>query len=320
MCTRILWNDNHRAVVVGRTMDWPESTQPVLTALPRGMRRSGARGPDDARDAHVWTSRHGSLVTTTYGIGAADGMNERGLAAHLLYLRSTDFGAGDPEKPLVHAGLWAQYVLDGAATVSEALELLDAVRIVMVEAQGHAATVHLAIEDAGGDSAIVEYIGGERVIHHGREHTIMTNDPPYDEQLRLLDARADAKPSSDLPLPGNVNPIDRFQRAAYYRALLPEPATEREAVAGVLAIARNVSVPFGAPYRDFGVYNTEYRSVANLTDRRYFFELSTTPSVVWVELDGLDLAAGASARMLSPDDITLAGDVTGRLAAGAAPY
>jgi choloylglycine hydrolase len=25
-CTRILWNNNKLAVVVGRTMDWPEST------------------------------------------------------------------------------------------------------------------------------------------------------------------------------------------------------------------------------------------------------------------------------------------------------
>ncbi|MBN8495646.1 MAG: linear amide C-N hydrolase [Candidatus Accumulibacter sp.] len=45
-CTRILWNDNKLATVVGRTMDWPESTQPVLTAFPRGMKRDGGRlGP-----------------------------------------------------------------------------------------------------------------------------------------------------------------------------------------------------------------------------------------------------------------------------------
>src|ERR1700731_4885586 len=45
-CTRILWNKNKLAVVVGRTMDWPESTQPILTMLPRGMSRDGGRaGP-----------------------------------------------------------------------------------------------------------------------------------------------------------------------------------------------------------------------------------------------------------------------------------
>jgi len=40
-CTRILWNNNQFAVVVGRTMDWPESTEPILTVFPRGMKRNG---------------------------------------------------------------------------------------------------------------------------------------------------------------------------------------------------------------------------------------------------------------------------------------
>lgn len=42
-CSRILWNDNGLAVVVGRTMDWPQSIQPVLTVLPRGMNRDVGR-------------------------------------------------------------------------------------------------------------------------------------------------------------------------------------------------------------------------------------------------------------------------------------
>lgn len=59
-----------------------------------------------------------------------------------------------------------------------------------------------------------------------------------------------------MPLPGNVNAVDRFQRTAYYSALLPTPTSQRQAVASVMAIMRNVSVPFGAPYGDFGVYET----------------------------------------------------------------
>ena len=60
-CTRILWNNNKLAVVVGRTMDWPESTQPILTMLPRGMSRDGGRaGPQVAVPDNParWTSRY----------------------------------------------------------------------------------------------------------------------------------------------------------------------------------------------------------------------------------------------------------------------
>ncbi len=42
-CTRVLWNNNDLAVVVGRTMDWPESTQPMLTVFPRGLSHDGGR-------------------------------------------------------------------------------------------------------------------------------------------------------------------------------------------------------------------------------------------------------------------------------------
>ena len=191
----------------------------------------------------------------------------------------------------------------------------------MAEARGTKTTVHLAIEDAGGDSAIIEFIGGKPVVHHGREFKIMTNDPAYDEQLALLKKLDFSKPSSDTPLPGNVKPTDRFQRIAYFLPMLPEPKTEREAVAGVLAIARNVSVPFGAPYKGFGIYNTEYRTVTDLTNKRYFFELTTSPNVVWAELEKFKLNAGAPVMVLNPDNIKLSGDVSGKFQKAAiAPF
>jgi choloylglycine hydrolase len=314
-CSRILWNNNPFAVLVSRTMDWPESTHPVLTVFPRGMKRDGGKAGAEQvveENAATWTSKHGSLVTTIYGIGTADGLNEKGLAGHMLYLNATDFGPRDPAKPALHAGLWLQFLLDNAVDVKESLALLDTVQIVMVSTHGHKANVHLAIEDASGDSAIIEFVNGRQVVHHGREFRLMTNDPTYDEQLALLKKLDFSKPSSDLPLPGNVKATDRFQRAAYFSAMLPNPANEREAVASVLAVARNVSVPFGAPYKGFGIYNTEYRTAINLTGRRYFFELTTSPNVLWADLGKFDLSPGSPVLVLDPDDLALSGDVTDR--------
>ena len=313
MCTRVLWNDNDLGVLCGRTMDWPESTEPVLTVAPRGYQRHGGKvGSLDVEKENAldWKSRYGSMIVSVYGIGTVDGLNEKGLAAHLLYLKSTELPERDPARPGLQIALWAQYLLDNAATVDEAIALMRDVQLVMVESHGHQATVHLAVEDADGDSAIMENIGRELVIHHGSQYRLMTNDPRYEEQLSLLDAQDFSKPSSELPIPGNVNPVDRFQRAAYFSAMLPEPRDERAAAAGLLSIMRSVSVPFGAPYDDFGIYNTEYRTVIDLTPRRYFFELATAPNVVWAELDRFDLTAGEPVRVLDPDDISLCGDVS----------
>ena len=317
MCTRVLWNTNDLAVFAGRSMDWPESTQPLIVAFPAGRDRNGTHPAGIVEDPNParWTSRHASLVTTVYGLGTVDGLNESGLAGHALYLNATDFGPRDPAKPAVHAGLWLQYLLDQAATVAEALTLMADIEVVKVSAHGRDANLHLALEDAGGDSAILEFQHGRPVVHHGRQFTLMTNDPTYDEQLALLARQDFSHPSRDMPLPGNVNAVDRFQRAAYYSALLPAPVSQRQAVAGVMAIMRNVSVPFGAPYGDFGVYNTEYRTVTDLTNRMYFFELTTSPNVIWISMPELNLAPGSPAVAIDPYDESLVGDVTDRFAA-----
>ena len=150
----------------------------------------------------------------------------------------------------------------------------------------------------------------------------MTNDPTYDQQLELLSRRRTSrKPASDMPLPGNVNP----RRPLPARLLLslrccPTPKTEREGVAGVLAIMRNVSVPFGAPYKGFGIYNTEYRTVTDLTDKCYFFELTTTPNVIWTDLRAMDFRPGAPVRVLDPNSIDLSGDVSRDYRRARAPY
>jgi len=315
MCTRVLWNENKLGVITGRTMDWPESTKPLLTVTPQGHHRHGGKMAGQtvvAANPLEWTSRYGSLATSIYGIGTVDGLNERGFAAHALYLKSTELAERDQTRPGLHMGLWAQYLLDNATTVAEAVSLMDYVQLVMVQAHGFQATLHLVVEDADGDSAVFEHIGGKLVVHHGRQYRLMTNDPTYDEQLRLLAQQDYSHPSMDLPVPGNVSAIDRFQRAAYFSQLLPEPADEREAAASMLAIMRNVSVPFGAPYGEFGVYNTEYRTVCDLANRRYFFELTTAPSVIWTELGRLDFKPAAPVMTLDPYDVTLSGDVTQR--------
>jgi choloylglycine hydrolase len=324
-CTRILWNDNDLAVFVGRTMDFPVSTEPMITVLPRGLKHDGGLFAgariDDVNPA-VWTSKYGSVVTSVYGAGTADGLNEKGVSMHLLYFIPADFGPRDPSKGGLQAALWGQYVLDNAASVEEALTLLDGVQPLMVEHDGILATVHLAIEDASGDSAIIEYIpGGKKTVYHSPDYRIMTNDPSYDQQLAYRATFNFDNATRETPIPGNTDAKDRFIRADYYRQWLPEPKNTREGIAAILAIARNVSVPFGAPNRAPGsLYNTEYRTAIDLTNRQYFFEFTTTPNVIWMELDKFNLSEGSPVLLLDPNDMGLSGDVTANFAPGTIAY
>ncbi len=93
MCTRIFWNDNAVAKTVSRCMDWAVSDEPELWFVPRGTERRG--GPDE--EALRWTSRYSSVVTSMWGVGTVDGMNERGFAAHALYLDPEDVSFPEPD-------------------------------------------------------------------------------------------------------------------------------------------------------------------------------------------------------------------------------
>lgn len=323
-CTRVLWNGNGLADISGRTMDWAESTEPMLYVFPPGLERNGGQvGPAVVVNENPakWTSKYGSVVVSAYGLASVDGMNEKGFVMHLLFLTAADFGPRDRDKAGVQAGLWGQYLLDNAATVEEALKLMEGIQPIMVEHAGFKSSLHMAIEDPTGDSAIIEYVNGQPKVYHGKEHQVMTNDPPYDEQLQELKKWDFENATRQTTLPGNVNPIDRFVRANYFLKTLRKPKGEREAVASVFSIARNASVPFNAPYKTAGtIYDTEYRTVANLDTRRYFFELTTSPNVIWINLDQLDWAPGSSVLVLDPDNIELSGCVNSQFKPTTQPF
>jgi penicillin V acylase-like amidase (Ntn superfamily) len=51
--------------------------------------------------------------------------------------------------------------------------------------------------------------------------------------------------------------------------------------------------------------------VIDLTNKRYFFELTTRPNVIWVDLSNFDLKPGAPVMILNPDNMSLSGEVAG---------
>jgi penicillin V acylase-like amidase (Ntn superfamily) len=313
-------------MLVARSMDWATTTQPIITVFPRGVKHDGGKvGPKTLIPGNPlrWTSKFGSVVTTIYGVGTADGINERGLAAHMLYFPPAEYETRDTSKPGLQAALWAQYALDTSETVEEALGNLSKIQVVKMEIVAHgqtqSGTVHMAIEDAGGDSAVLEYVAGKLVVHHGHEFQIMTNAPAYDEQLKLLGERNYTNPTMETDVPGNVNPRARFQRASYYLSVLSKPKTEREGIAGMFTLIRNVSIPFGAPVNG-STFDTEYRTVSDLSKVRYFFELTSAPNVIWTDLKKLDLNNGAPVLTLDVNDIDLSGDVSGKFKRSSAPF
>ena len=312
-CSRILWCPEGQPVLVGRNMDWTERMGTVLYTMPKGIARQGMTKTNPMK----WTSKYGSVIAAVWDSASTDGMNEAGLSANLLYLAETDYGKLDPSKKGLSVSIWSQYFLDNFATVAEAVEAVPSIQIRTFELVHHGkkvgAPIHISLADATGDSAIIEILDGKPVVHHGKEFKVMTNSPTYDEQLVLLkqyDGLGGKK-----PLPGSAEADDRFVRAAYYLTKLPEkPSSYQEAVAGVLSVLRNAATPIG--YNDPKAPNvsaTQWRTISDLTNKRYYFELTNAPNVVWVDLDKMNLAKGAPVLAFDlASDIEASGDVSGK--------
>ena len=124
-CSRTLWKAVGQPVLVGRTMDWTGKMGTKLHMMPKGMVREGMTDENPLK----WTSKYGSVVATIWDGATADGVNEAGLNANLLYLAETKYGQRDPSRPGLSVSLWAQYFLDNFATVAEAVEAADSFQV-----------------------------------------------------------------------------------------------------------------------------------------------------------------------------------------------
>jgi penicillin V acylase-like amidase (Ntn superfamily) len=305
-CSRVLWNTSDKGAFVSRSVDWYELIDPEMTINPRGMNISG--GLD--KNAAKWTSKFGNIVVnaTNYDNAGLDGMNEEGLTAHLLYLYATKYEERD-ERPGVSYLNWLRYILDNNGTVAEAVNAMNQIQIVPVPIRGRALGAHVAMEDPSGDSAIIEFIEGKMVVHHGRQYAVMTNDPPYDvaiEQVKEYKGLGGTK-----ELPGDIDSFDRFVRAEYFLKYLPQPKDNAQAVAFVYQIIHNVAVPFGAPYGGgLGVYPTWWFSAADLADKVYYFSMTDSPNVIWVDVSNLNFSEGQPVMRLDPKNPALVGDVS----------
>lgn len=296
-CTRAVYIGPDNMVITGRTMDWKEDIGSNLYIFPRGIKRVGF----NKEKAVEWTSKYGSLVASGYDIGTCDGMNEKGLVASLLFLPESIYTRPNDTRPVMGISIWTQYVLDNFATVSEAVAELkkETFRIDAPNMpNGSASTLHMAITDATGNTAVLEYLDGNLIIHESKDYQVMTNSPRYELQLAVGDYWKEVGGLNMLP--GTNRSSDRYVRASFYIHAIPQTTDPKIAVPSVLSVMRNVSVPFGisTPDKPY-ISSTRWRSVSDQKDLVYYFESTLTPNLFWVDMKKVDFSPKGGIKKLS---------------------
>ncbi|GKW42872.1 linear amide C-N hydrolase [Pectobacterium parvum] len=309
-CTRFVYKDpnNLDYPITARSMDWADDTETNLWIFPRELKRSGAAGQHSLE----WTSKYGSVIASAFDSNAnmastTDGVNEKGLAANVLWLAESEYPKTAPtaKKPGLSVAGWAQYALDNFATVDEAVKWLQEEKFTLVtkkvEGQDRMATLHLSLSDSSGDSAIIEYTDGKQVIHHDKKYQVMTNSPTFDQQL-ALNAYWD-QIGGNVMLAGTNRAADRFVRASFYvknvapNKLIPGVAEkskiekDKADLATAFSIIRNVSVPYGYSLPNMpNIASTRWRTVVDHKSLQYFFESAVSPNIFLVDLKKIDFA------------------------------
>lgn len=312
MCTRVLWPDANGSVIVGRNMDFSKDLLTNIWKLPRGVVRD-----DGVEGKLTWTAKYGSVIASAFDIISVDGINEAGLAGHVLWLAESDYGTPDSSRTQLSQAAWLQYFLDNFATVDEAVAWINKSDVQVVQMTdptgGKPPAIHLALDDASGDSCIIEYTDGQAKVYHSRDYVVMTNSPTYDKQLELVHQVTGL--GGDKPIPGSTDAVDRFARASYYVSRLEQPKTQINAVAAMLSIIRNAAQPFRKP--DPGkpdASQTIWQTVTDLTNKRYVFVSTTAPNIVWTDLTDLDFSEGSAQLKLDlVSELALQGGLAGNV-------
>ncbi|GAB3518682.1 linear amide C-N hydrolase [Photobacterium alginatilyticum] len=268
-CSRLIWETENHGVFVSRTMDWMVETHPTIDVRAKGQSYLGA---DSGTDSKQWTSKYASIMATFYGKAGVDGFNEAGLAANALYFNEESPGDYTAERPQLENSRIVPYILDNYATVEEAVAGLKKIQIQQFSHNGEALKGHYAIQDASGDSAILEFIDGQWEVYHGKQYDVLTNSPEYHQHLKSWEEqqpKSQSVISGSFTLPGNVASEQRFIWNKYMLEQLEEPTSYLNGLAKINSSTYHV--PLDAANREIdGVmtsYATQYSLAYNLDQK-----------------------------------------------------
>ena len=162
-CSTISASDGTGGSLFGRNFDWGYcSSMIVQTAPPQGYASISTVNMDFLNIGldSLSEEMRMRILSAAAPYAPMDGMNEKGLCVAVLMIEDRPAFSQDTEKPDLTTTTAVRLLLDRAANVDEAVELLSQYDL-------HASAgmmVHFAIADAAGRSVVVEYIDNEMSV------------------------------------------------------------------------------------------------------------------------------------------------------------
>lgn len=297
-----LMPDEEPAVLmVGRTLDWMNPIPTDIYVYPAGVSKTSMNdGP-----MYKWTSKYGSVMAVSYDGGATEGMNSEGLVMNGLFCRGSQYPAAatGSTTPVMSLAVIVSFFIDQFTTVKEVYNWFKTNTFGINGASfdsGTAATIHFGLTDRTGDNLVIEFYNGEVNLYHGKNLTVLTNEPAFSvhESIQQYWDAIDGQTF----LPGSHSSNDRFVRGTYYINHVPKNLTQQEAYGTIASIMGVVAVPFLFEVDGKSISSTQWRSIADLVNNRYYFRFADSYADFWIDLNQMDLKPGAPIMKLDCSD------------------
>lgn len=312
-CSRIVYEGNNSLIVVGRSLDWKTPIPTNIYVYPRGMEKQGNRQENSVR----WRSRYGAVYAVSYDGGITEGMNEMGLVINGLFCKGTVYSNADTEnRPPMSLAVFVAWLLDMNATTDEVVSVLKQHNFNISGATfdgGTVSALHWGITDASGKTAILEFDNGKVNIYEDTDLQVLTNDPAFPKMQAILNYWHNIGGINMLP--GTVKSPDRYVRADFFTRHVRKTADADTAASIARSIVMNVSVPYLYNIEtEPNVSSTQWRSLANTRDKRYYFDIVTNSGMFYIDLNHCNIKEGAPVLKLDTSKSSkYVGDVTSKL-------
>lgn len=310
MCTAVTYqNGDH---YFGRTLDYDISFSEELVFTPR-------RFPLPFRNMGVQKAHYAILGMACVQEGYPlyfDGFNEKGLAmAGLNFVGNAHYKEKLPDRDNIASFEFIPWILSQCASVQEAKQQIERLNLTNIpfNAQLPPAQLHWMIADRNEAITVESVKEGIRV--YPNPVGVLTNNPPFDEQLfqlnnymhlspreprnlfsEKLDLLAYSRGMGALGLPGDLSSQSRFVRAAFVKMNSVSGKSEAESVSQFFHILGTVDQVRGCCEIEPGKFEiTMYTSCCNTDKGIYYYTTYGNHQISTVDmhrqpLDGDSLA------------------------------
>lgn len=310
MCTAATYKT--KDFYFGRTLDYEFLYNEEVTVMPRNF-------PLPLRNLGV-LKNHYAMIGMAFVQDIPlfyDAVNEKGLCmAGLNFVGNAVYGGVEKDKINIAQFEFIPYILGKCASADEALKLLENINVTNqpYSEKLPVSQLHWIIADKT-KAIVVECIDGGMKIYDNPAG-VLTNNPPFDEQLfnlnnymRLsprqpenlfsdkLPLKAYSRGMGALGLPGDLSSQSRFVRVAFTRLNSVSGDSEEESVNQFFHILGSVEQQRGCCIvgeKDYEI--TIYTSCCNADKGVYYYTTYENHSITAVDMHAEDLESGVLSR------------------------